>query len=150
MQVRLLDILVLKLDDPVVDVEQVTLNRELLWRFDWVALPIQLDERDLRVQLVCRRILEHPQDADFGSALVDLQQLHRSFETIDFLLSEQVERMLAESVSHNVPLRPGLAAHYPQYVVADPLSVDYRRAAAGLQGAVEQAMRRLARGSDAP
>ena len=69
---------------------------------------------------------------------------------IDFLLSEDVERMLAESVSHNVPLRAGLAADYPQYAVPDPLRADYRRAAAGLQGAVEQAMRRLGRGGDAP
>ena len=69
---------------------------------------------------------------------------------IDFLLSAQVERMLAESVSHNVPVRPGLAADYPQYAVPDPLRADYRRAAAGLQGAVEQAMRRLGRGGDAP
>jgi iron(III) transport system substrate-binding protein len=69
---------------------------------------------------------------------------------IDFLLSEQVERMLAESVSHNIPLRPGLAASYPQYAVPDPLRADYARAAARMQGAVEQAMRRLGRGDDAP
>jgi iron(III) transport system substrate-binding protein len=68
---------------------------------------------------------------------------------IDFLLSEEVERMLAESVSHNVPIRPGLADDYPRYAVPDPLRVDYRRAAAGLQGAVEQAMTRLGRGGDA-
>ncbi|MHC4218468.1 MAG: extracellular solute-binding protein [Planctomycetota bacterium] len=69
---------------------------------------------------------------------------------IDFLLSEQVERMLAESVSHNVPIRPDIAADYPQYAVPDPLKTDYRRAAARLQGAVEQAMGRLGRGGDAP
>jgi iron(III) transport system substrate-binding protein len=69
---------------------------------------------------------------------------------IDFLLSEKVERMLAESVSHNVPLHPGLAADYPQYAVPDPLRADFRRSAAALQGAVEQAMRRLGRGGDAP
>jgi iron(III) transport system substrate-binding protein len=49
---------------------------------------------------------------------------------IDFLLSEEVERMLAESVSHNVPLRPGLADSYPQCAVPDPLEVDWKRAAA--------------------
>jgi iron(III) transport system substrate-binding protein len=69
---------------------------------------------------------------------------------IEFLLSAQVERMLAESVSHNVPVRPGLAADYPRLAVPDPLRADYRRAAAGLQGAIEQAMRRLGRGGDAP
>ncbi|MHC4419764.1 MAG: extracellular solute-binding protein [Planctomycetota bacterium] len=69
---------------------------------------------------------------------------------IEFLLSAEVERMLAESVSHNVPVRPGLAADYPQYAIPDPLRADYRRAAVRLQGAVEQAMRRLGRGGDAP
>ncbi len=48
---------------------------------------------------------------------------------IDFLLSEEIERRLAESVSHNVPLRPGLADSYPQYAVPDPLKVDWKRAA---------------------
>jgi iron(III) transport system substrate-binding protein len=48
---------------------------------------------------------------------------------IDFLLSEEIERMLAESVSHNIPLRPALAGSYPQYAVADPLKVDWQRAA---------------------
>jgi iron(III) transport system substrate-binding protein len=68
---------------------------------------------------------------------------------IDFLLSEEVERMLAESVSRNVPVRAALAAEYPDHAVADPLQVDFRRAAAMLQGAVEEAMRRLG-GNDAP
>ena len=48
---------------------------------------------------------------------------------IDFLLSAEIERMLAESVSHNVPLRPGLADSYQQYAVPDPLKVDWKRAA---------------------
>ncbi len=34
---------------------------------------------------------------------------------IDFLLSEQVERILAESVSHNIPIRPSLSELYPLY-----------------------------------
>ncbi len=63
---------------------------------------------------------------------------------IDFLLSEQVERMLAESVSHNVPLRPAVAEDYPQYAVPDPLRVDPARVAAQLSRAIEQAMDRLA------
>jgi iron(III) transport system substrate-binding protein len=69
---------------------------------------------------------------------------------IEFLLSEEVARMLAGSVSHNVPVRAELAADYPEFAVADPLRIDYARAAAGLQEAVEQAMARLGRGGDAP
>jgi iron(III) transport system substrate-binding protein len=59
---------------------------------------------------------------------------------IDFLLSEKVERMLAESVSHNVPLRPGLAADYSQYIIPNPLKVDYALAAAARIAAVNQLM----------
>lgn len=62
---------------------------------------------------------------------------------IDFLLSEGVERMLAESVSHNVPLRPGLAEAYPDCAVEDPLRVDYHRAAAMREEAVAEAVRIL-------
>ncbi len=65
---------------------------------------------------------------------------------IDFLLSERVERMLAESVSHNVPLRPGLAADYPDFAVPDPLRIDYRLAAAQRDEAVALAMRYLKSG----
>jgi iron(III) transport system substrate-binding protein len=62
---------------------------------------------------------------------------------IDFLLSEKVERMLAESVSHNVPLRPELAGAYPEFQVRDPLRVSYERAAALRAEAVDIAMRHL-------
>lgn len=62
---------------------------------------------------------------------------------IDFLLSEGVERMLAESVSHNIPLGPGLAEAYPDYGVDDPLRVNYRRAAAMREEAVAEAIRIL-------
>ena len=68
---------------------------------------------------------------------------HTAGRLIDFLLSEPVERMLAESVSHNVPVRDELAGDYPQYAVPDPLKIDYRRAANVMSGAVEQAMRYL-------
>jgi iron(III) transport system substrate-binding protein len=62
---------------------------------------------------------------------------------IDFLLSERVERMLAESVSHSIPLQPGLAEAYPEYAVEDPLRVDYRRAATMREEAVAEAIRIL-------
>jgi len=74
---------------------------------------------------------------------------------IDFLLSEAVERMIAESNSHNIPLNPALAGAYPQYAVDDPLRVDFERAAALRESAIAQAMDMLADGaegdgSDAP
>jgi len=64
-------------------------------------------------------------------------------QLIDFLLSPDVERILAESVSHNVPLRPGLADEFQQYKVDDPLDVDYVAAAHNYRAAVDQAMRIL-------
>jgi len=62
---------------------------------------------------------------------------------IDFLLSEQGERLLAESSSRNIPLRPGLNEEYEDLHVPDPLDVDLRRAAAMRTEAIEQAMRVL-------
>jgi len=62
---------------------------------------------------------------------------------IDFLLSERVERMLAESASHNIPIRPALRDSYPDLAVPNPLRVSYERAAAMRREAVEQAMRVL-------
>ena len=64
---------------------------------------------------------------------------------IDFLLSHEVERMLAESVSHNIPVRPELAGDFPQYAVPDPLQIDLGLAAEMMEGAIEQAMRYLDR-----
>jgi iron(III) transport system substrate-binding protein len=62
---------------------------------------------------------------------------------IDFLLSEKAERMLAESVSHNIPLRPGLGESYPQVAVPDSLRVDYAVAATARPPAISQAMKRF-------
>ena len=64
---------------------------------------------------------------------------------IDFLLSEPVERLLADSVSHNIPLSGAVADDYPHYAVPDPLAVDLRRAAELMGEAVRQAMRLLNR-----
>ena len=68
---------------------------------------------------------------------------------IDFLLSAEVERMLADSVSHNIPLRAKLAEHDARYAVPDPLDVSYDRAAAVMTEAIEEAMRYLD-ANDAP
>lgn len=60
---------------------------------------------------------------------------------IDFLISARVERMLAESDSHNIPTRPELAAEFPQLAVPNPLRVSLQRAAMVRKEAIEQAMR---------
>jgi iron(III) transport system substrate-binding protein len=62
---------------------------------------------------------------------------------IDYLLSERVERLLAESVSGNTPLRPELAEEFPGREIPDPLRVDYGRAARERIAAVEEAMSML-------
>ncbi|MCZ6836435.1 MAG: extracellular solute-binding protein [Planctomycetota bacterium] len=62
---------------------------------------------------------------------------------IDFLLSERVERLLAESVSHNIPLNPTLQGAYPEYEIEDPLRVGYDRVASLRHEAIEQAMKIL-------
>jgi iron(III) transport system substrate-binding protein len=51
-------------------------------------------------------------------------------ELIEFLLSEHVERLLAAGESHNIPIRPGVAAEYAKYAVGKPLEIDYRKVAA--------------------
>jgi len=63
---------------------------------------------------------------------------------IDFMLSEDAERMLAESVSHNIPLRSDLADAYPDYTAPDPLEVDFAEAARRRDHAVAMAMKYLA------
>lgn len=68
---------------------------------------------------------------------------------IDFLLSEQVERMLADSVSHNIPIRPALAGEFSggKYVVPNPLGIDYAAAAAARTSAIQQLMKAVDRAS---
>lgn len=68
---------------------------------------------------------------------------------IDFMLSPEVELMLLESDSHNVPvlpdrLPPAAAALVERYRIDDPLKVDYATVAEAMDGAVERAMRELA------
>lgn len=62
---------------------------------------------------------------------------------VDFLISEECERLIAESSSRNLPLGPGRAEGYPELAVPDPLDVDQRRAAAARPAAVEAAVRIL-------
>ena len=57
-------------------------------------------------------------------------------ELIDFLLSAHVERMLAESDSHNAPVRAELAAEFARYAIPEPLAVDYGAVADCLADAI--------------
>ena len=57
-------------------------------------------------------------------------------ELIEFLLSEAVERMLAESESHNVPIRPAVAAEFANCAIGKPLEIDYRKVASQQQAAL--------------
>jgi iron(III) transport system substrate-binding protein len=54
---------------------------------------------------------------------------------VDFLLSEIVERLLAESDSHNIPVRPSLAAKpaFRKYAVEAPMVIDLEQVA-GMMG----------------
>ena len=50
---------------------------------------------------------------------------------VDFLLSNEVATMLAESASHNIPIQKEVASHFPELAVEDPLQVDFYEAADG-------------------
>jgi iron(III) transport system substrate-binding protein len=62
---------------------------------------------------------------------------------MDFLLSQEVERMLAESVSHNVPIVHGGQQGTGEFAVPDPLQIDYAAAASQRRAAVDLAMKLL-------
>lgn len=58
---------------------------------------------------------------------------------VDFLLSERVERLLAESESHNIPVRPSLAADpaLAKYAVPEPMRVDLAQVASSMERALQ-------------
>lgn len=56
-----------------------------------------------------------------------------------FLLSEELERRLVKSDSHNSPIRTSVAQEYPQYAIPNPLPVDYGRVADFLPTAIAAA-----------
>jgi iron(III) transport system substrate-binding protein len=60
-------------------------------------------------------------------------------ELMDFLLSEQIERMLARSDSHNTPIHKALAEQFKLYAIAKPLDVDYGKIADQLPTAIRTA-----------
>lgn len=59
---------------------------------------------------------------------------------VDHLLSERVERLLAESLSHNVPLGPGRAALAGEWAPPVALAIDLHAAAAQREAAIRAAM----------
>ncbi len=56
-----------------------------------------------------------------------------------FLLSEELERRLVGTDSHNSPIRASLAQEYPEYAIPNPLPVDYGRVADFLPTAIAAA-----------
>lgn len=56
---------------------------------------------------------------------------------VEFLLSEQLEHMLAESDSHNSPIHPAVASRFEQYAIERPLDVDYEQVAQQLPTAIK-------------
>jgi len=60
-------------------------------------------------------------------------------ELMEFLLSEQLEKMLLSSDSHNCPIRPALAEQFKLYVIPKPLGVDYEKVADHLPMAIRTA-----------
>lgn len=56
-----------------------------------------------------------------------------------FLLSETVERYLADSDSHNSPIHPSLQNEFKAYRIARPLDINYQRIADQLPDAVKTA-----------
>jgi iron(III) transport system substrate-binding protein len=58
---------------------------------------------------------------------------------MDYLLSEKVERLLAESDSHNIPVHPRLAAEpaFAKYAVKDSMDIELERVAAMMEEALK-------------
>ena len=60
-------------------------------------------------------------------------------ELMAFLLSEDVEEMLAASDAHNMPVRPALAKRFAAYDVGRTLDIGYERVAQELPRAIREA-----------
>jgi iron(III) transport system substrate-binding protein len=56
-----------------------------------------------------------------------------------FLLSAELEQMLAKSDSHNSPIHAEIAKEYPQYAIPNPLRIDYAKVADVLPEAIKTA-----------
>jgi iron(III) transport system substrate-binding protein len=58
---------------------------------------------------------------------------------MQFLLGEEIERLLVESDSHNSPVHESVAQKYPQYAISRALNLDYGRIADFLPEAIKSA-----------
>lgn len=67
------------------------------------------------------------------------RHLEAAAELMDFLLSEQLEQMLAESDSHNTPIHKSLAEQFGSYAIEKPLNVEYDKIADHLPMAIKTA-----------
>jgi iron(III) transport system substrate-binding protein len=56
---------------------------------------------------------------------------------LEFILSAEVERLLAASDSRNVPVRPSLAGELPEYAIPEPWMPDWSDVAAHAEEAIE-------------
>ena len=66
-----------------------------------------------------------------------------AMQFIDFMLSDHVATLLAESSSKNIPLQKAVAEQFPDLVVHDPLQVDFIAAAKRRNKTIEQVMQSL-------
>jgi iron(III) transport system substrate-binding protein len=57
---------------------------------------------------------------------------------LDFILSEELEKLLVESDSHNSPIRPALAEKYSKYAINERLDIDYSKIADLLTTSIEK------------
>ena len=57
---------------------------------------------------------------------------------LDFILSEELEKLLVESDSHNSPIRPELAQKYSDYAINDRLDIEYGKIAELLPASIEE------------
>lgn len=62
---------------------------------------------------------------------------------LEFILSERCERFLAESDSHNVPVREWVAAEFPRYAIPTPAECDLEKVAERVDRAARIAARVL-------
>ena len=62
---------------------------------------------------------------------------------VDFMLSDTVATILAESNSKNIPIQPNVAAQFPELIVEDPLQPDFYSAADRRNTAIEQVMQHV-------
>ena len=67
------------------------------------------------------------------------RHLEEAAELMDFLLSEQLELMLARSDSHNTPIHETLTEQFESYAIEKPLNVDYDKIADQLPTAIKTA-----------